>query len=84
MVAAVMPAIHVARRGRAMCRINDNRRRRAMARVSDYGWRNDNGRWSDDHGRAVMMMPQRNAEADPRARLRRSRKHRDCNCTKEE
>ena len=83
-IVAVMPAIDVSRCGHVMPGIRDDRRR-AVAGVSDHRGRNDNGRRSDN-ARAVIVMivPQRNAEADPRTRLRRSRQQACCNCTKEQ
>ena len=70
-VTVVMPAIDVSRRGDVVSGIRDDMRR-AMAAVSDHRRRNDNVPRSDNDTRAVMMMimPQRNAEADPRTRLR--------------
>ena len=84
-IVAVMPAIDVSRCGHVMPGIRDDRRR-AVAGVSDHRWRNHNVPRSDNDGRAVMVMivPQRNAEADPRTRLRRSGQEACCNCTKEQ
>ena len=86
-ISAIHVLVRVVSRGRStVAWIGHHRRRRAMARVSSHGRRDHDGRRSHHHRRAVMMMtvPQRNAEADPRAGLRRSRKQRDCNYTREE
>ena len=84
-IIAVMPAIDVSWRRRTMLGIRDDGWS-AMAAVSDHRRGNDNGRRSDNNARAVMVMimPQRNAEAHPRTRLRRSAQQACCNCTKEQ
>lgn len=55
-----------------------------MARVSHHGRRADHRRPNDDHRRVRVMMPQRNAEVHPGARLGRRGERGDCDCTNKE